>query len=316
MLASVIVPVRAGDASALPALLAALRAQTIPSSRFEVLVADDGSIDGIAPDALDERLCLRVSAGPPLGSNAARNRAARLARAPVLAFCDADCLPEPGWLESGLGALHDAGLVAGAVRRVAPARATIWTLLDIDSFLDQRRAVRGGVAVTANLILRASLYREVGGLDESLHYYGDYDFVLRCRARGARLVFCAGAAVTHPTIDDAHTFLRKVWATNASYGWSEGRRSRRPDALRLREWVPLVQTLRARRRAGRPIRFDRRRLAESGVHPTLRRNTLAVLVQYLALPYVARVAQVAGWWAGRAGRANPDSFSFTGAAAD
>lgn len=315
LLASVIVPVRAGDARALPGLLAALRAQTIPTSRFEVVVADDGSTEGIEPAGPDEAPSVRVSAGPPLGSNAARNRAARLARAPILAFCDADCLPEPGWLESGLAALHDAGLVAGAIRRSAPARATIWTLLDIDSFLDQRRAVRGGVAVTANLFVRASLYRAVGGLDESLHYYGDYDFALRCRAAGARLVFGPSAVVIHPTIDDARTFLRKVWATNASYGWSEGRRSRRPDALRLREWIPLVQTVRARRRAGRPIRVERSRLAESGVRPALRRDTVALLLQYLALPYVARVAQVAGWRAARAGRANPDSFSPTRAAA-
>ena len=72
LVASVIVPVRNGRRDIL-ALLEALRAQTVPSSSFEVVIGDDGSSDG-STDGLDDGW-VRVAHGPPQNSYAARNRA-------------------------------------------------------------------------------------------------------------------------------------------------------------------------------------------------------------------------------------------------
>lgn len=65
---------------------------------------------------------LRVSVVVPVRDQlaAARNRAARAARASNLAFTDADCLPEPDWLENGLIELESADLVAGEIRSIVP----------------------------------------------------------------------------------------------------------------------------------------------------------------------------------------------------
>ena len=102
--ASVIVPVRNGRRH-LEELLAALSGQTLPRDRFEVLIGDDGSTDGSTDGLATADGWVRVFSGPPRSSYAARNRAARAARAETLAFCDADCLPEPDWLEKGIAAV-------------------------------------------------------------------------------------------------------------------------------------------------------------------------------------------------------------------
>jgi GT2 family glycosyltransferase len=294
---SVVIPVR--DAAAdLRGLLAALEAQTLPRDRFEIVVGDDGSSDGVGSLASPDGW-IRVIPGPPRNAYAARNRAAGLARAPMLAFCDADCRPVPTWLETGLAALERGDLAAGLIRFRTPERPTLWGLLDMDTFLDQERAVRAGTAVTANLFVRTDLFRRQGGFDGSLAGHGDYEFVSRCLAGGARLVYEPAAAVEHPTRDRAGDFLRKVWAMHAAYATREARAGRLPLGLRLRSWVPVVQPLRGRLRAGHALGLDRRRLADSGVRARASDELKAAPLIYLVLPYLGNAAQVGGWWTGR-----------------
>src|SRR3954447_17338994 len=126
---SVIVPVRNGGAD-LTELLKTLSLQTVGRDRFEVVIGDDGSTDGSA-DGLDDDTWVRVVPGPPLNSYAARNRAVRASLAPVLAFCDADCRPEPEWLEEGLRALASMDVAAGRIRFIPPEDRTVWSLIDV-----------------------------------------------------------------------------------------------------------------------------------------------------------------------------------------
>jgi glycosyltransferase involved in cell wall biosynthesis len=298
LLASVIVPVRNGGHD-VRELLETLAAQTLRRDRFEVVVGDDGSTDGTC-DGLDrEDGLVRVVPGPPLNSYAARNRAVRASRAPVLAFCDADCRPEPEWLERGLAALERADLVAGRIRFALPERRTVWTLLDIDGSKDHERQVRNGTAETANLFVRRELWERVGGFDDSLPEHGDFDFVSRCVAGGARLVYDAEAVVWHPVRTRARPFLRALWIYNRWYAAREARANRRPDALRLRAWIPFVVTIRARRRFNRSLGPDARWLGANGVRPGRVETLRALPVMYLVVPYLRAAAQLRGWWDGR-----------------
>jgi hypothetical protein len=63
--------------------------------------------------------------------------------------------------------------------------------------------------------------------------------------------------------------------------------------------VPLVQTVRIRRSLDRSLGLDRRRLGEHGVRPTWRDNVRAAPIIYIVIPYVANVAQAAGFLASR-----------------
>jgi len=98
---SVVVPVRDGEAT-LPSLLDALAAQR-GAPPFEVVVADDGSGDGADRIASGHPVVARVVAvgrpgGAPRGPGAARDAALAVATGTWIAFTDADCVPDPGWL--------------------------------------------------------------------------------------------------------------------------------------------------------------------------------------------------------------------------
>jgi glycosyltransferase involved in cell wall biosynthesis len=91
-------------------LLHALCAQTLSFGDFEVLAVDDCSGDetgemlqDLVPTMPYRLLPLR---SPKSGSpGRARNVGWRAARAPVLAFIDDDCVPEPDWLAAGLNTM-------------------------------------------------------------------------------------------------------------------------------------------------------------------------------------------------------------------
>jgi glycosyltransferase involved in cell wall biosynthesis len=295
---SVIVPVRNGAAD-LRALLPCLDRQTIASSDFEVVIGDDGSTDGGTEAIETADGHIRVAFGPPTNSYAARSRAVELSRAPVLAFCDADCRPEPDWLEQGLAALEGTDIVAGRIRFEVSEPRTVWTLVDMDGSKDHEHQVRVGVAETANLFLRRELYDRVGGLDGSIPEYGDYEFVERCVAAGAELSFGPHAVVWHPTRSSAGSLLRALWKYNRGYAVHAGRAGEVPDAVKLRSWVPLVQTIRGRRRWGRSIGPDRTWLRTNGVEPTLGETLRELPIMYLVIPYLRSTAQLLGCLDGR-----------------
>jgi glycosyltransferase involved in cell wall biosynthesis len=299
---SVIVPVRNGREH-LERLVPALEAQTLERPSFEVVVGDDGSDDGSTEGVATEDGWLRVAPGPPANSYAARNRAVRASRGAVLAFCDADCVPEPGWLEAGLAALAATDLAAGRMRFIVPERRTVWTLLDMDGSKDHARQVRHGTAETCNLFLRRELYDRVGGFDDTLPEHGDFDFVQRCVAGGARLSYAPEAVVWHPARVAAKPFLRALWVYCRWYAARESRAGRLPEALKLRNWVPLVQPLRARGRYGRSIAPDRSWLAENGVHPGWAEVALALPLMYVVVPYLRGAAELRGYLDGRRLRA-------------
>jgi GT2 family glycosyltransferase len=297
---SVIVPVRNGG-DELRALVDRLRRQTVPRDRFEVIVADDGSTDG-STEGLGDDGWLSVSHGPPRNPYFARNRAAALARGRVLAFSDADCLPEDDWLERGLAALDRADIVAGMVRFIPPESRTAWALIDMDTFLDQEMTVRSGGAVTANLFVTRERFERLGGFDDTLANGGDQEFVRRCVADGGRLEFVPEAAVWHPARATAGELLGKVWRVHRRHAARESRAGRRPGRLTGRALVPLVQQVRSRRRRGRALGLDRRRLGDSGLRPTAWDNVRAVPIMYLLIPYLATAAQALGWLDGRRAR--------------
>ena len=292
---SVVVPVRNAGAD-LGGLIAALREQTVGSDAFEVVVGDDGTTDESTAAIADAHAFVRVVAGRPENSYTARNAAAGAARGSVLAFTDADCRPDPGWLEAGLSALADADVVAGEIRFVAPPRPSIWDLVDIDTFLDQERAVATGGAATANLFVRADLFERLGGFNAALPSGGDYDLARRAVQAGARLRYAPAAVVAHPTRGEAGAFLRKLWRTQKSYGariHDERRVAIR--RMRLTKLLPPLQTARQRRLRGRTLLLDRTRLQESGITPRARDDIMALPIMYVVIPYGKALAHLWGF---------------------
>jgi glycosyltransferase involved in cell wall biosynthesis len=202
---TVIVPAR--DAAAtISGTLRALEAQTEDP---EVIVVDNGSRDDTAALARSSRLRPTVIAlDRGAGPGQARNAGARAARGSLLAFTDADCEPEPGWVAAGLRHADGADLIQGRVTPAGPAGP-----------FDRTVAVtrETGLYETANLFVSREVFERVGGFsdfdDPSKAPFGeDVLFGWRCRRRGAQSSFAADALVRHAVFDrGAWGYLKERW---------------------------------------------------------------------------------------------------------
>jgi glycosyltransferase involved in cell wall biosynthesis len=254
---SVVIPVR-NDAERLGACLDALAAQ-VGGLTVQVIVADNGSSDGSAALANQHPAATTVVVESRRGSYAARNAGIAAADAPVLAFTDADCTPDPDWLVEGLRHLHGVDLAAGAVRMLVPREPSVWAVWDAAHYLNQEAFVADGFGATANLFVRRSTIDAVGPFDPALLSSGDLEFGLRATGHGHRLVYAASAVVAHPP----RTTAREFWCLQRRLGagWRTlAARGERPWAPRDPFMRPPFGdvVLRARER-GLPVR--RRRLA-------------------------------------------------------
>jgi hypothetical protein len=194
---TVIVPVRNG-AGAIGAVLDGLAAQQ--DVAFDVVVVDNGSDDGTAEVARRHPVGPCVVIEPRPGSYAARNAGLQAATAPVLAFTDVDCTPEPTWLAAGLAKLDAAqvDLVGGAVKMWRSSNPTIWEHYDRGVYLRQEDVVlHGGWAVTANLFVRRAVFDAVGPFDASLMSGGDRELCRRAGRAGFRIAYAPDALVRH-----------------------------------------------------------------------------------------------------------------------
>src|SRR5580692_963502 len=83
----------------------------------EIVVSDNGSTDASMSAVqrwADKGFSIRsVDASSVVGPGATRNVGARCARGELLAFCDADDVVQPGWLQSCVDALVGADAVGG-----------------------------------------------------------------------------------------------------------------------------------------------------------------------------------------------------------
>lgn len=153
---AVVVPVRDRRAL-LRETLDALAAQSYRD--FEVVVVDDGSVDGSREEALkDEALGrhVRVVTGPGTGAVAARIAGVATTSAEILAFTDSDCIPAPNWLAAGVAALErGADVVQGRTIPVRPPGPLERTVTAHDD----------GLFATCNVFYRRASYEAAGGFD-------------------------------------------------------------------------------------------------------------------------------------------------------
>lgn len=186
----------------LPRLLDALRAQTLSAEFFEVIVVDNGSEPETGEVLARElarpglALCcerLEQTRGPAGG----RNAGWRLARAPLVAFTDDDCAPEPGWLAAALAVAEQRqGAIVQGPTRPDPAE------LHEDGVLSRTARIErlGPQYETANIFYPRALLEALGGFDErfGIHPAGeDTDLAWRAIGAGAETVFAPAAVVLH-----------------------------------------------------------------------------------------------------------------------
>ena len=182
--------------------LAALVRQEFDPREFEVIVADDAASCETHEQVERWARRSRGEAGPAIryvpvcgahGPAAARNRGWQAARGDIIAFTDDDCLPDAGWLASGLAAMKP-GVDALSGRLVMP-------LDGVPTDYERNAAqLQDAGFVTANCFCRRDLLEALDGFDERFDkaWREDSDLQFRIEEAGGVIAFAADAVVVHP----------------------------------------------------------------------------------------------------------------------
>ena len=209
---SVILPVHSQPELTAACVRAIAAGATVP---YELIVVDDTATQATKDVVAGIAGAVVTVNERNLGYTRSLNRGAALARAPFLLLMNDDTAPEPGWLE----AMVDCALSSDDIGVVVPmyldpdgrlkeAGSIVWRDGSAENFgrgdestersrYRYRRDVDYGSG--ACLLVRASLLRRVGGLDErfSPAYYEDVDLCFAAREAGARVVYEPRARVVH-----------------------------------------------------------------------------------------------------------------------
>lgn len=194
-------------------------------SAFEVIVADNGSSDGLRAH-LDshphrEKLNLRwVDASESRGVSHARNRGVAASRGDFVAFCDADDQADSSWLRLLTAAAPEFDAVGGGLDATAlsSARAVSWRPLpEIAKQPSASNATLPWVG-GGNMGVWRTVFDEVGGWDETyLTALEDIEFSWRLRLGGHTLGWRPEAIIHYRLRDD----LRSLARQSLNYGRGE-----------------------------------------------------------------------------------------------
>ena len=216
---AVIIPVHNGRAT-IDVQLDALAAQDYSGS-FEVIVADNGSTDGLAEylaghPRTDELALRRVDASDCPGAAHARNVGARSTVADFLAFCDGDDRVHPNWLSELIrtAAAHDA--VAGTVETDSLNSELVRSWRQMPDRHDGYSLYRFlPVGISSSFAIWREAFEQVGGWDETFTRGGeDSDMCLRIQLAGMSFGHSPDAQIAYRLRDT----LAGIWQQSVMCG--------------------------------------------------------------------------------------------------
>lgn len=225
---SVIIP-HLNEPEELRACLLALDAQRADGIAFEIIVIDNGSrqmphfAETLVPGV---RLARETIPGP----GPARNLGASLAKAPLLAFIDADCIAAPHWLAAIVECFernHEIDFAGGDIR-IRPADPQRLTAVEayeaIYSYRTQLYVEQYGFAATGNMAVRSDVFRSIGPFG-GIGTMEDTEWGQRATAQGCQIAYLPDARVyTAPCRSFAE--LERRWDRHVAHEFGEirGRR--------------------------------------------------------------------------------------------
>jgi len=155
-------------------------------------------------------LKLLVKAG---NRSVGRNFAARHSRGTYLAITDAGCILDKNWLQElwRKQQTTDAPVVAGYYQGLAN---TAFEEATIPYFLVMPERVRDGkfLPATRSMLIKKSLWLEMGGLNEKLSVSEDYHLANRLKNKGIKIAFSRKAIVYWLPPSNIKQFFQKIFA--------------------------------------------------------------------------------------------------------
>lgn len=240
---SVVVPAY-NAANTLDECLQALLQQTAPRDGYEIIVVDDGSLDGTCDVAMRyAEQGVRLIRQPNQGAAGARNAGVEAAQGSLILFTDADCAPRAQWVEIMAAAFDDPEVVGvkGAYwtrQRSLVARFVQEEYEDrYDRMLGQERI---NFVDTASAAYRRDVYLQNGGFDLSVRYVEDQEFSFRLAEKGYKLIYEPAGRVYHYHDRD----VLEYWDRKFKIGvWKARIMQRHPERLASDSHTPPVLKL-------------------------------------------------------------------------
>jgi glycosyltransferase involved in cell wall biosynthesis len=235
---------------------------------YEVIVVDaaaDPEVAAVAEGFPKARL-VRDASGLLAGD--ARNLGAGAAHGRYLAFIDADCVPETGWLASALGALQagvEVEMVGGPILDLLPFHplAAADNLMQFVEFSPARPEGPVSHFPGCNFAVTREIFLQVGGFPAGLAIGEDVFLTSAIAERRPGCVrFLHKMRVRHL----GRTGVRAYWRHQETFGYYRGKFGQRlqPFHQRLGAW-PLMGTAVAAKRftyiVSRAVQWDPRALA-------------------------------------------------------
>ena len=191
---SVIIPAHNAEATIAACVAACLE----QPEACEVIVVDDGSTDDTARIAQELPVCYihQEQAGPA----AARNRGVREAGGGIVAFTDADCIAEPGWLEHLLRGFDEGVVATGGTYAIANDKSLLARMVHEEIALRHAAFAQDvDYLGSFNVAYRKDAFDAVGGFDEAFTQASgeDNDLAYRLHDAGGTLRFVSEARVAH-----------------------------------------------------------------------------------------------------------------------
>lgn len=194
--------------------LYALEAQRGNAPSFEIIVADNGSTPPprkIVAAFPGTSLTIQTQPGP----GPARNLGVTASSGDIIAFVDADCLPQCNWIERIVEFFDrhpEVGFLGGSIG-IAPAKADRLTAIEayeaIFSYRTRQFVERDHFAATGNMAVRRSVFLEVGPFDD-IGTHEDKLWGHRARALGHTIAYLPQAKVLTPACSNFANLKKRI----------------------------------------------------------------------------------------------------------
>lgn len=206
-------------------MIQALKDLDYPQDSIEIIIIDNGSDDDSVKITKEMGALCSIMKGASISKM--RNAGASMASGEILGFVDSDCLVSPDWANKASEYIAtDVGIVGG-----------YYGLGDSPGWIektwhDLKKDITGDVSFVSagNMVIKAKLFGEIGGFDESVETGEDWDFCQRVISAGYRVVNQPSLHVTH--LGNYKTLLgiikKERWYGRGMFSVLKGRKITKP----------------------------------------------------------------------------------------
>lgn len=217
---SVVIPVY-NEPEGLKDTLESLVVQDFPKDRFEIIIADNGSGENtlnVANEFIRKfPQLIRIEIEDSIQSSyAARNKAVKASRAPVIAFIDADMTVDKDWLSRALESMQkqNAEYMTCNIKIYTKGKEGLVAKYNrLTGFPVQQNIEVKKFGLIGATFVSKRIFEDLGYLDSRLYSGGDVEFGNRVYDSGIKLCFEPDIVMYHPSRTSLRSLLKKSYRT-------------------------------------------------------------------------------------------------------